>query len=95
MSDKEMDKELEQLHFYASNMETWATTTPQRDLSDLLKFMDSQKLTYTLYLVPKPWDTPYKIKWFAPQVEGAKEVAFFEFEKAKKVRKPANVSKGE
>ena len=44
----EMDEALANLHFYSSNYATWATTTPQRDLSDLLKFMDSQKETYSL-----------------------------------------------
>lgn len=90
--DEEMDAALSQLHFYASNVETWACTNPQRDLSDLLKFMTGQKLTYSLWLVPVPWDTPYKIKRYIPQIEGVKELAFIEFINGKKV---ANVSKGE
>lgn len=86
----EMDEALANLHFYASNYATWATTTPQRDLSDLLKFMDSQKETYSLYLVPVPWDTPYKISRYAPQIDGAKEVAFIEFKNGKKVKGVSN-----
>ena len=92
MSEEEMNDALDSQHFYASNAYSWVTTTPQRDLVDLLKYMDSDKMSYTLWLVPKPWNTAYKISQYVPQVEGAKELAFFEFKDGKKVKKVAKVS---
>ena len=58
-------------HFYASTPFTWATTTDERDLPALMKIMDLDKLPYTLWYLPVPSTTDYKIKWYAPQVEGA------------------------
>jgi hypothetical protein len=64
-------------HFYASSSETWATTNEERDLQQLIKMMDKEKLNYNLYLVPVPHNTEYEIKWFAPQVEGAMHLGTF------------------
>ena len=58
-------------HFYASSIGEWRTTTPERDLKQLLKAMDAGGLKYALWLVPAPHDTPYAIKGFAPQFPGA------------------------
>lgn len=91
-SDDEMDAALNNMHFYASSVQTWATTKPGRDLHDLLKYMDSEKMSYSLYLVPVPWNTGYKISRYAPQVDGAKEIAFFRYANGRKVKdKAANV----
>lgn len=70
-------------HFYASNMGMWATTTPKRDLRQLLKLMDKDKLPFNLFLVPVPHDTEYEIKWYQPQVEGTQWLGFFEVNKGK------------
>lgn len=81
-------------HFFASSVATWATTNDQRDLRDLIKLMDAEKLSYSLWLVPGNQDAPYEIKMYAPQVEGAIHLDFFDFCKGRKVKKevacPAN-----
>jgi hypothetical protein len=67
-----------QLHFFASSIATWATTTDTRDLRALLKLMDGDGYPYNLFLVPVPHDTHYDIRRYAPQVEGAQWVGYFE-----------------
>jgi hypothetical protein len=46
------------------------TTTPDRDLRDLLKAMDKEGYTYALWLVPQPHNSNYEIRFYEPQVEG-------------------------
>jgi len=76
-------------HFFASSVATWATTNDQRDLRDLIKLMDAEKLSYNLFYVPGNHDAPYEIKMYAPKVEGAKLIEFFEFHNGRKVKKEA------
>ncbi len=71
-------------HFYASSVAQWATTTPNRDLRQLLKLMDKDGYSYNLFLVPVPHDTDYEIRWFQPQVEGAQWIGHFVPKKGKK-----------
>lgn len=72
-------------HFYASSVAQWATTTPERDLRQLLKLMDKDGYSYNLYLVPVAHDTPYEINFFQPQVEGTQWLGFFEVNKKNEV----------
>jgi len=65
-------------HFYASSVAQWATTTPERDLRQLLKLMDEDGYPYNLFLVPAAHDAPYDIRFFQPQVEGTQWLGFFE-----------------
>lgn len=65
-------------HFYASSVAQWITTDNERDLRQLLKLMDKDGFSYNLFLVPVPHDTPYEIKMYQPQVEGAQWLGFFE-----------------
>lgn len=83
---------LDNLHFFAASVYEWRTTTPTCDLRDLIKAMDANKMSYSLWLVPLPHDAPYDINFYAPQVAGAQELALFQFKNGRKV---ANVSKGE
>jgi hypothetical protein len=71
-------------HFFAASALDWATTTPDRDLQALLKLMDKQRNTYTLYLVPIPHDTPYEINFYQPQVEGTMHLETFTFKRGEK-----------
>ncbi len=66
-------------HFFAASAATWATTNDERNLQQLLKLMDREKLAYNLYLVPVSHDTDYEINWFQPQVEGTQHLGTFTF----------------
>jgi hypothetical protein len=66
-------------HFYASSVAQWATTTPERDLRQLLKLMDKDGFSYNLFLVPVAHDTPYEINFYQPQVEGTMHLDTFSF----------------
>ena len=66
-------------HFFAASAATWATTNDERNLQQLLKLMDREKLTYNLYLVPVSHDTDYDINFFQPQVEGTQWLGTFTF----------------
>ena len=61
---------LEDYHFYASSYCTWATTTPERSLAELVRLMDKEKNTYSLFRVPVKWNADYEIRWYQPQIEG-------------------------
>ena len=67
-------------HFYASSVTMWATTTPDRTLSDLLKLMEKDGHVFNLFHVPVSYDTNYDIKMYQPQVEGTVWLGFFEGE---------------
>jgi len=73
-------------HFYASSVATWMTTNETRTLRDLIKAMDAEKLSYSLWFVPLPWNSDYQIRSFAPQVPGAIEVEFTHFSKGKIIK---------
>jgi hypothetical protein len=71
-------------HFFAASAATWATTNDERNLQQLLKLMDRQKLTYNLYLVPCSHTQCYEINWFQPQVEGTQWLGTFTFKQGGK-----------
>lgn len=64
-------------HFYASSIAMWATTTPKRDLFELIKLMKKDGHGFGLYLVPLPYDANYEIKMYQPQVEGTQWLGYF------------------
>lgn len=70
-------------HIFAASAATWATTNDKRDLQQLIKMMDKEKLAYSLYLVPCANDAEYEINWFAPQVEGTLHLGTFTFKQGK------------
>ena len=65
------------MHFYASSASTWATTGPDRNLSELLELMNKEGLIYSLWMLPVPPDTPYSIEGYQPKVEGAQWVGVY------------------
>ena len=65
-------------HFYAASVADWVTTNPTRDLRALIKMMEKFGYSYNLFLVPVPHDTNYDIRMFAPQVEGAQWLGYYE-----------------
>ena len=65
-------------HFYASSVATWATTTDERDLPDLLDLMEKEGLTYNLFLVPGKHTDPYEIAMYQPMVKGTQWLGFYE-----------------
>ena len=70
-------------HFFAASSATWATTNDKRDLQQLLKLMDKERVAYNLYLVPCKHDVEYEINWFQPQVEGTMHLGTFTFKQGK------------
>ena len=74
----------ESTHFYASSVAAWVTTTPERDLRQLIKHMERDGFSYNLFLVPLPHTANYEIKMYQPQVEGTKWLGYFETTKGKK-----------
>lgn len=65
-------------HFFAASVASWATTTNERDLRQLLTLMDKDGYSYNLFLVPCKHDDSYEIKMYQPQVEGAIWLGFYE-----------------
>lgn len=65
-------------HFYAASVASWATTTNERDLRQLLTLMDKDGYAYNLFLVPCPHEMLYDIKMYQPQVVGAIWLGFYE-----------------
>ena len=74
----------ESTHFYASSVAAWVTTTPERDLRQLIKHMERDGFSYNLFLVPLPHTANYEIKMYQPQVEGTQWLGYFETPKGKK-----------
>ena len=64
-------------HFFAASVWDWATTTDNRDLPALIKYMEKQGRGFNLFLVPVSHDTPYEINFYQPQVEGTQWLGFF------------------
>lgn len=70
-------KHLTDYHFYAASAATWATTTPDRSLPQLITMMRKEGMTFNLYMVPGPHDTNYEIRMYQPQVYGAEFLGVF------------------
>lgn len=64
-------------HFYASSCAQWATTTPDRDLAQLIELMLKDKYPFNIFMVPGAHDAVYEIKMYCPQVEGAEWLGTF------------------
>lgn len=58
-------------HFFLSSPTTWCTTGPTRSLSEAIRLMDNEKLTYNVWYIPHGPETPYAIDFYTPQIEGA------------------------
>jgi hypothetical protein len=82
----------EDFHFFAANVYEWVVTKPEeRELPDLVQHMEKAGVTYSVWLVPGPWDAKYSIQWYEPKVDGAQCLGLFQ---PKKVR-DANRRKAE
>lgn len=68
-------------HFFAASVWDWATTTDNRDLPALIKYMEKQGRGFNLFLVPVSHDTQYDIAFYQPQVEGTQWLGYFNGEK--------------
>lgn len=66
------------LHFFASSASTWMTTTPERDLHQLLTLMQKEGRIFNLFMVPLSHDEDYAISMYRPVVEGAVWLGSFE-----------------
>jgi len=64
-------------HFYASSLATWVTGADPEDVLNRLRKEDGYKRGHHLWFVPVPEDTPYEIKFYQPQVEGAVYLGFY------------------
>ena len=68
-------------HFFASSVAMWATTTPDRDLPELLRLMQEDGYTFNLFLVPTAHDADYTINMYQPQVKGTQWLGTFDVKK--------------
>lgn len=66
-------------HFYASSIAEWRVDV---DLKKLVKFMENEPYAYNLFYIPLPVESPYEIKYYAPQVTGA--IFLGQYQKAKR-----------
>ena len=62
-------------HFYVSSLATWRVGY---DVETLIKQMKAEGFPFNVWVVPGVKETPYRIEMFAPQVEGALWVAFYD-----------------
>ena len=69
-------------HFYASSFCTWKTSY---SLAEVIKFMEEEGYSYTVWYVPVDDKANYQIKCYAPQVQGAFLIG--QYEPKKKSRK--------
>lgn len=72
-------------HFYLSSVAQWCTTG-KRSLTEAIKLMDADKMTYVIWYVPAPPEAEYAIQFYAPQVEGAHIVELVEYKNGRKVK---------
>lgn len=68
-------------HYFASSVATWCA---REDIRDVIELMEREPYTYAIYFVPLPFESDYKIKYYAPDVEGCFFLGAFEPRKAKK-----------
>lgn len=62
-------------HFYAASLAEWRV---DKNPGALIAFFKREgDFSFTLWWVPVPIDAEYRIEGFAPQVEGAIQVAFY------------------
>lgn len=79
----EQNKEQE-YHFFASSVAEWITSKEgERELPEVLAWMEKAGYPYSLWMVPGAWDSNYEIKWYAPQVKGTIFLGHFTPKKAK------------
>lgn len=72
-------------HLLFTSVTTWVTTGDKYNISEAVKIMEKEKMTYWVWYVPLPPTTDYEIEWFAPQVEGAVCIEAVEYQKGRKV----------
>jgi len=65
-------------HYYASSVAEWQV---DNDLEKLIKFFKSEDFPFTIWFVPVPIDTDYKIENYGPVVDGRVVIAKYRKEK--------------
>lgn len=79
--------ETEQTHFFASSYMNWTCGETLQECIERQRKVDCAKDSsihaenYSVWEVPGPVETPYKIWNYAPQVEGAKLIGTFDHKK--------------
>jgi hypothetical protein len=77
-------------HFYLSSAAQWCTTGDsrghKRTLTEAIKLMEADKMTYVIWYVPAAPDAEYAVQFYAPQVEGAHIVELVEYKNGRKVK---------
>ena len=74
MSKEEKGQEV---HFLATSVAEWISTTDSRTLPDIIQWMDKAGYPYTLFMVPGHWNSNYTINFYTPQVEGTVVLGHF------------------
>lgn len=64
-------------HFFASSVGAWRVG---ENLDDLIAKMKRDGLAFNVFYVPVPKDSDYKIRSYAPVVEGAVFIGFYGFD---------------
>ena len=73
-------------HFFLSSVATWMTTGTDRSLTEAIRMMEKEKLTFSIWYVPVEPTTEYEINFFAPQVPGAHHVEMVQFRSGRRVK---------
>ena len=77
-----------QSHLFFSNALMWCVSGPERTVSDAIKLMEKERISYCVFYVPVPPNTDYEIEFFTPQVPGTQMLELVEYRKGRKVRTP-------
>lgn len=72
-----MKHDVREVHFLATSVAEWISTTDTRTLPDVIQWMDKAGYPYTLFMVPGRWDSNYTINHYRPQVEGTAVLGHF------------------
>ena len=72
-----MSTETKEVHFLATSVAEWISTTDSRTLPDVIAWMDKAGYPYTLFMVPGHWKSNYTINFYTPQVEGTVVLGHF------------------
>lgn len=72
-----MKHQQNEVHFLATSVAEWISTTDSRTLPDIVQWMDKAGYPYTLFMVPGHWNSNYTINFYTPQVEGTVVLGHF------------------
>lgn len=72
-------------HYLLTSATQWCSTGKSFTLTEAIRHMEKEKLTYVIWYVPLAPSEEYEIALFAPRVSGAYAVEMVEFKQGKRV----------